>query len=98
MLVERYGCFGGMISQVGVEGINWYRHEGTTDVEGIGIEFERRAKEMGGTRPVPFSGVEALDAELFKVVADQLILEAGVQPLLHAWWWTRSWRGRRSRA
>ncbi len=85
MLVERYGCFGGMISQVGVEGINWYRHEGTTDVEGIGIEFEQRAKAMGGTRPVPFSDVEALDAELFKVVADQLVLEAGVQPLLHTY-------------
>ena len=83
MLVERYGCFGGVISQVGVEGINWYRHEGTTDVEGIGIEFERRAKELGGTRPVPFSDIETLDAELFKVVADHLVQEAGVQPLLH---------------
>ncbi|MFO7740725.1 MAG: FAD-dependent oxidoreductase, partial [Anaerolineae bacterium] len=36
MLVERYGCFGGVITQVGVESIAWYRHEGTTDVEGIG--------------------------------------------------------------
>jgi len=83
MLVERYGCFGGVISQVGVEGINWYRHEATTDVEGIGIEFERHAKELGGTRPVPFSDIETLDAELFKVVADHLVQEAGVQPLLH---------------
>ena len=46
MLVERYGCFGGAITQVGVEGIAWYRYEGTTDVEGIGIEFEQRAQRM----------------------------------------------------
>lgn len=37
LLVERYGCFGGNITQVGVNSISWYRYEGTTDVEGIGI-------------------------------------------------------------
>jgi hypothetical protein len=84
MLVDRYGCFGGVISQVGVEGISWYRHEGTTDVEGIGIEFERRAKEMGGTRPgLKGSTGEMLNAELFKIVADRLIQESSVEPLLH---------------
>lgn len=83
MLVERYGCFGGMISQVGVEGIAWYRHENTTDVEGIGIEFEQRAKALGGTYPESQSQSEALDAEMFKYVADQIVQEAGVRPLLH---------------
>ncbi|MCP4416421.1 MAG: FAD-dependent oxidoreductase [Chloroflexi bacterium] len=83
ILAERYGCFGGVISQVGVEGIAWYRHEGTTDVEGIGIELERRAKALGGTNPEPQSSSEALDAEMFKYVADQLVEEAGVRPLLH---------------
>jgi hypothetical protein len=83
MLVDRYGCFGGVISQVGVESIAWYRHEGTTDVEGIGIEFERRAKEMGGTQKESQSLSEALNAEMFKVVADQLIRESSVEPLLH---------------
>lgn len=83
MVVERYGCFGGVISQVGVEGIAWYRHEGTVDVEGIGIEIEQRAREMGGTRKEPQSQSEALDAEMFKIVADALVQEAGVVPLLH---------------
>ena len=50
MLVERSGCFGGNITQAMVEPIAWYRQEGTIDAGGIGIEFERRAKEMGGTR------------------------------------------------
>lgn len=53
MLVERFGCFSGTITQVGVESIAWYRHEGTTDVRGVGNEFERRAKEMGGTQKEP---------------------------------------------
>jgi hypothetical protein len=83
MLVERHGCFGGVITQVGVEGIAWYRHEGTTDVEGIGIEFERTAREMGGTTRDPESLGEELNADMFKVVADMLVSEAGVIPLLH---------------
>ncbi len=83
MLVERYGCFGGVISQVGVEGIAWYRHEGTTDVEGLGIEFEQRAKALGGTHKEPQSQSEALNAEMFKCVADQFVQESNVKPLLH---------------
>jgi hypothetical protein len=97
MLVERYGCFGGNITQAMVEPIAWYRHEGTIDSGGIGIEFERRAKEMGGTRddlesfgriPDPGETIPAwvgqlLDADMFKVVADRMVQEAGVVPLLH---------------
>ena len=82
-LLDRYGCFGGVITQVGVDSIAWYRHEGTVDLEGIGIEFEQRARVMGGTQPESQSMSEALDPELFKVVADDLIAEAGVDPLLH---------------
>ena len=83
ILVERYGCFGGVISQVGVETIAWYRHEGTTDVEGIGLEFEQRASALGGASKEPQSDSQALDAEVFKYVADEFIQEAGVKPLLH---------------
>jgi hypothetical protein len=82
-LIDRYGCFGGVITQVGIESVAWYRHEGTTDLEGIGIEFEQRAKTFGGTQAECQSCSEALDPELFKCVADELVREAGVQPLLH---------------
>lgn len=82
-LLERYGCFGGNITQVGVEGFAWYRHEQTVDCEGIGIEFEQRAKAMGAASPEPQSLSHALDAEMFKWVADVLVEEAGVTPLLH---------------
>src|ERR1700735_909611 len=82
-LIDRNGCFGGNITQVGVEGFAWYRHEGTVDCEGIGIEFEQRAKAMGAAMPEAESISHALDAEMFKWVADTLVEEAGVKPLLH---------------
>ena len=83
VLLERYGCFGGNITQVGVEGFAWYRHPGTIDSEGIGREFEDRAKAMGAAIPEPQSISHALDAEAFKHVADVLVEEAGVIPMLH---------------
>src|SRR5271155_3847311 len=83
VLLERNGCFGGNITQVGVEGLAWYRHENTVDCEGIGIEFEQRAMAMGAAMPEPQSLSHALDAEAFKHVADVLVQEAGVTPLLH---------------
>ena len=82
-LLERYGCFGGNITQVGVEGFAWYRHEQTIDSEGIGREFEERAKVMGAALPEPQSISHALDAEMFKYVADVLVTEAGITPFLH---------------
>src|SRR5579859_7352087 len=82
-LIDRNGCFGGNITQVGVEGFAWYRHEKTVDCEGIGIELERRATEMGAAMPEPQSLSHALDAEMFKWVADVLVEEAGIKPLLH---------------
>jgi ribulose 1,5-bisphosphate synthetase/thiazole synthase len=82
-LLDRNGCFGGNITQVGVEGFAWYRHEKTVDSAGIGIEFEERAKAMGAALPEPQSLSHALDAEMFKYVADVLVAEAGVQPMLH---------------
>src|SRR6201996_4988937 len=50
-LVERFGCFGGNITVVGVEGFAWYRHEATVEAGGIGREFEDRAKAMGAATP-----------------------------------------------
>lgn len=82
-LVERFGCFGGNITTVGVEGFAWYRHEKTVEADGIGREFEERAKAMGAAVPESQSLSYELDSEGFKVVADQLVEEAGITPMLH---------------
>ncbi len=84
VLVERFGCLGGVLTQVGVESFAWYRHEGTEDCEGIGREYERRAKELGFSRPEPQSISEVIDTEGFKYIADRMAVEAGVTPLLHS--------------
>lgn len=84
ILLERYGCFGGVITTVGMETIAWYRYEGTVDSEGIGIEMEKLAAKMGGTIKWPYNDSECLDADFFKIVADHLVTEAGVRPYLHS--------------
>lgn len=82
-LVERFGCFGGNITTVGVEGFAWYRHDDTVEAGGIGWEFEQRAKAAGAAVPESQSLSYELDSEGFKLVADQLVLEAGITPMLH---------------
>jgi ribulose 1,5-bisphosphate synthetase/thiazole synthase len=82
-LVERFGCFGGNLTVVGVEGLAWYRHEQTVEAGGIAREFEDRAKQMGAAVPDAQSLSYEIDSEGFKVVADRLVEEAGVHPMLH---------------
>jgi hypothetical protein len=83
ILMDRYGCFGGNITQVGVEGFAWYRHPTTVDSEGIGPELEQRARAMNAAMPEPQSTSYALDGEMFKYVADVLVREANIEPMLH---------------
>jgi len=71
-LLERFGCFGGNLTVVGVEGLAWYRHEATVEAGGIGREFEERAKAMGAATPDSQSLSYEIDSEGFKVVADRL--------------------------
>jgi len=105
ILLERYGCYGGNITQSMVGTIAWYRYAKTIDAGGIIREFEHRAKKMNGTinnfnkniikteigkflekkglLVDGFPTYEILDTELFKIIADNLIQEAGVTPILH---------------
>ena len=82
-LAGRFGFFGGNITAVGVEGFAWYRDEGTIDSEGIDRELANRAIEMGATAPEPRSDSHTLDGEAFKVVEDNMVLEAGIMSILH---------------
>lgn len=85
ILLERFGCFGGNITQAGVESLAWYRHENTVEAGGIGMEFERKAVDLGAGRKEPQSLSNALDTEMFKYVADTLVQEAGIISLLHSY-------------
>jgi len=61
----------------------WYRHEQTVEANGIGRELEERAYELGAAVPESQSLSYEVDAERFKVVADLLVEEAGIHPMLH---------------
>ena len=82
-LVERFGCYGGNITAVGVEGMAWYRHEQTIEANGIGREFETRAFEMGAAVQESQSQSYELDSEGFKLVADRMVEEAGIDGMMH---------------
>jgi len=82
MLVERYGCFGGVITQSMIGTLAWYRSNAcTVDAGGIGVEFEQRAKAMGASLSIFL--YEVVDTEVFKFIADQMIQAAGIIPVLH---------------
>lgn len=83
LLMERFGCFGGMMTTAGVESIAWWRHEKTVESGGIAHEIEKTAMDCGATAPEPQSISQAINAERFKVVADQMLEDAGVERLLH---------------
>jgi len=106
MLVERWGSFGGNITQCLVGSLAWYRYEKTVEAGGIGMEFEKRADEMGATHesnlaqyldedtlnyvapklaesPNPPPASAPLDTDMFKYVADTMVQEAGITPVLH---------------
>jgi len=85
IIMEKFGCFGGVITTVGMETLAWYRYEGCVDSEGVGVEMERLAASMGGTIKWPYNDSECLDADFFKVVADNLITSSGIRPLLHSY-------------
>ncbi len=114
VIVERYGSFGGVITQQTMGSISWYRFSQTVDAGGVRLEFEDKAKEMGATidvlgeegrgvvddwlldtyhdyleeaglRTDGVPNYEILETELFKWVADQMLVDAGVTPILHCW-------------
>ena len=49
ILLERYGYFGGVITQSMIGTVAWYRYADTIEAGGLLLEFEQRAKKMGAT-------------------------------------------------
>ncbi len=104
MLIERYGYFGGVITQAMIGTLAWYRYAKTVDAGGIGLEFEKLAKDMNGSinvfgniknkemiKTIEKEGLmvngeptyEILDTEMFKYIADKLVQDANITPILH---------------
>lgn len=92
-LIERYGFLGGMGTAAGVTnfcGMYGNRY-GTIDqiVHGVADRFLDRIDRHGGLKAphVVFGKIkaQAYDTAAFKIAADELLLEAGVRILFHAY-------------
>jgi hypothetical protein len=94
LLVERYGFLGGMGTAGGVTNFaGLYGKRGgemTQLVHGVVDELLARMEAMGGLNK-PQDGmqgrirVRSYDTSAYKIAADQLLLDAGVHLLFHAW-------------
>lgn len=83
LIVEKEGCFGGTITNVGMESIYWYKYEGCSDLGGFGEYLENVAETLNSTTKFPYNSSTCLETEKFKVVADKIIQDNGIIPLLH---------------
>ncbi len=94
LLVERYGFLGGMGTAGGVTNFaGLYGKRGgemTQLVHGVADELLARIDALGGLNK-PQDGmqgrirVRSYDTSIYKCAADQLLLDAGVELLFHAW-------------
>ncbi len=93
VLIERYGFLGGNATAGAVAQFNsWQTGKGRTVVAGLADEVVARLRAYGGARPhesFVMSTGHHMDRveyspEVLKLVLDDMVIEAGVQPLLHA--------------
>jgi hypothetical protein len=84
-LIEKYGCFGGLISTSSMEVPSWWREERSTMPGGVVEDLDQKMVAAGAVQKSFFkpSICLAYDTEMFKHVADEYIKENGVVPVLH---------------
>jgi len=85
MLIEKYGFLGGMATVSLVGPISKFKIKGEFAVRGIPWEFVERMKQKNGAVTDLYSGNVPFDPEVYKLVAMQMVREAGVDLLLHAY-------------
>ncbi|MBR5043090.1 MAG: FAD-dependent oxidoreductase [Bacteroidales bacterium] len=83
-LIERYGFLGGMATMGYVAPISEFAFNGERVIGGIPWEFVKRLEDMGGAFVEWPKGNVDFDIELYKLCAQRLVLEAGVDLYMHS--------------
>ena len=83
-LVERYAFLGGMATMGYVAPISEFAFNGERVIGGIPWEFMQRLEAMGGAFVEWPKGNVDFDIELYKLCAQRMLLEAGVELFMHS--------------
>ena len=84
-LVEQYGFLGGMATTSYVAPLSVFTYKGRKVIGGIPWEFIERLEELGGGLIEKPLGNVAFGPELYKLLCQRMVLEAGVKLYLHSY-------------
>lgn len=84
-LVERYGFLGGMATAGLVAPISVFNYNGRRVIDGLPWEFIERMTEVGGAREEKPLGNITFSPEKYKLIAQRMVLEAGVSLYFHSY-------------
>ncbi len=84
-LVEQYGFLGGMATTSYVAPLSVFTYKGRKVIGGIPWEFIERLEELGGGLIEKPLGNVAFDPELYKLLCQRMVLDAGVKLYLHSY-------------
>ena len=82
-LIERYGFLGGMATAGYVAPLSEFAFNGERVIGGIPWEFVGRLEDLGGAFVEWPKGNVDFDIELYKLCAQRMVLEAGVEVFTH---------------
>jgi len=85
LLVERYGYLGGMVTGAHVVWVLGMGDGHRAKARGICQDIRARLEPLGAVSKANASGDYAVDPEVFKWQAVEMLAEAGAEVLLHTW-------------